>query len=201
METMPRTKECELDKREKQLQDEGYTNFTKGYLRLGRALFIVDSLEKQPSESEAWQSPIGVLASLQGETKFDESTVKTLQEIFGSIAFLRIVVEGDPDAGLGNCRKEVLMSGYRYGLDDVLIDGKLVETTHGSKTQIIRYFIEQLKNLDCSVPNWETYDGIGYSLKESKEIHDKLASTIHGLTEFVCLIEHKDDMPREIENE
>jgi len=130
---------CEQDIREEELKKEGKT-----YFRIGRAIFVIDVLSKDSSLQEAIDTPLGTCAVLSGnaEKLATPEAIKLLQQLFGSTGYLRITIEGDPDAGIGGCVNEVLLTGYRFGLDDVIVDGKLLNTTHGSKAEIMRNFAE-----------------------------------------------------------
>jgi len=127
---------CEQDIREEELKKEGKT-----YFKIGRAIFVIDVLDRKQTLEETLQTPLGVATMVAGtahKLAEDEETMKMIHGLFMPTGYLRITVEGDPDAGLGACNNEVLLTGYRYGLDDVIVDDKLLVTTHGSKAEILR---------------------------------------------------------------
>ena len=129
---------CAQDLKEQELKKQGKT-----YFRIGRAIFIVETCERKQTLEETLETPIGTAALLAGtahKLAEDEETMKMIHGLFMPTGFLRITVEGDPDAGLGLIANEVLLSGYRYGLDDVIVDGELLKTTHGSRSEILRNF-------------------------------------------------------------
>jgi len=189
---------CAQDLREKELQELGYLNGEKAYFRLGRAIFIIDALKKDFTQNEAFGTPLGVAASLNNPgIRFDTTELEMLQNIFGSTAYLRIKVEGDPDGGISLIPNEVLLTGYRYGLDDVIIDGKLFDTTHGDHEEIMRNFADWIerRSWDTHVPDWETYEGVGYHMKECPELETQLRNVVEDIRELADKMEKKDDKP------
>jgi len=148
---------CAQDLREQELQKLGYKQ-QKAYFRIGRAIFIVEPTEKQQTKQEllveTLQSPLGVCIGanegIEGVKKLynDPETMKMIQRIFMPTGLLKITVEGDPDGGIGNqIPNEILLSGYRYGLDDVFVDGRLLVTTHGSRFEILNNIAEFVDHL------------------------------------------------------
>jgi hypothetical protein len=47
----------------------------------------------------------------------------------------------------------ILLSGYRFGLDDVILDGQLIHTVHGSRKAVF----ETLTKMVESEGNWWAY--------------------------------------------
>lgn len=189
---------CDQDLREKELLEQGYVEADRVFFRLGRAIFVVDTLAKDFTEREALGTPLGLAAKINDPGfDFDKEKLDLLQNIFGSTEFLRISIEGDPDSGIRLGPNEVLLTGYRFGLDDVIIDGKLFETTHSGHERVMRNFadwIEQ-KKWNTRVPNWESYDGMGYRMKESPELEEQLMNVVRDIRALADTMEHKDDKP------
>ncbi len=189
---------CAQDLREKKLLEQGYVKTEKVLFRIGRAIFVIDILQKDFTRREALGTPLGLAAKINDPTfDFDKEKLDLLQEMFGSTRFLRINIEGDPDSGIKLSPNEILLTGYRFGLDDVIIDGKLFETTHGDHEQIMRNFagwIQQMK-WRTRIPDWETYDGRGYRMKECPELEKQLMNVVGGIKALADTMEHKDDKP------
>lgn len=138
---------CAQDEREKELQQQGYIANGKAYWRIGRAIFIVEETGvNPPTPKETLDSPLGLCAALSGKAQevLKPDMAKKLQMLFGSTGKLRIIIEGDPDSGIGGSNT-IEATGYRFGLDDVWIDGKLVDTTHGDKAEILRNMAHQVR--------------------------------------------------------
>ncbi|MFH1520968.1 MAG: hypothetical protein ABID61_04950, partial [Candidatus Micrarchaeota archaeon] len=113
----------------------------------------IDVLNRKQTIEETLNTPIGVCAVLAGTAENLIKNEETMKQIHGMFLptgylrrYLRITIEGDPDAGLGSMANEVLLTGYRYGLDDVIIDGKLIDSTHGNKAEIIKNYADYLEN-------------------------------------------------------
>ena len=136
-------RKCAQDEREEQLKKEGKT-----YFRIGRAIFIVDTTERKMSTQELLDTPLGLATALAGTANKlieDEALAKEMHGLFMPTGYLRIKVEGDPDAGIAVVPNEVLLTGYRFGLDDVIVDGKLLNTTHGSRKELIKALADALE--------------------------------------------------------
>ncbi len=188
---------CVQDEREKELQEQGYTRADKVYFRIGRAIFVIDTLSKDFTKGEAAGTPIGAVAKLNNpDLEFAEEELKQLQELFGSTKFLRLICEGDPDCGFA-AKHDILLTGYRGGLDDVIVESKLLQTVHGSAEDIMRNFAESLdwRSKWISVPRWETYDGRGYRIKYDTPLKDEFADVADKVRSIAEKFEHKDDMP------
>ena len=188
---------CVQDERERELQEQGYTKADKVYFRIGRAIFVIDTLSKDFTEGEAAGTPIGAAAKFNNpEIDFDEERLRVLQELFGSTKFLRVACEGDPDCGFAG-KSEVLLTGYRGGLDDVIVEGKLLQTVHGSGEDIMRNFSEFLdwRSRWISVPRWETYEGRGYRIKYDTPLKGEFVDVADRVRSIAEKLEHKDDMP------
>ena len=135
---------CAQDLREKELLEQGYVNPERAFFRIGRAIFVVDILSKDYSVNEALETPIGLVSVLNNpEQEFDQGMLDFLQNAFGSTGFFRIVVEGDEDCGFAS-DSTILLTGFRAGLDDVIVNNKLMKTVHGSEENIMRNFAEFL---------------------------------------------------------
>ncbi len=188
---------CAQDVREEELLEQGYVKADKVFYRIGRTIFVVDTLEKDFSEEEALETPIGTVAKLNNPgIEFNNKGLKMLQELFGSTGFLRIAVEGDEDCGFAGT-SEVLLTGYRAGLDDVIVDGKLLVTTHNSQEDIMRNFADHLEWMKwrAKIPDWKTYEGMGYRMKESPELKKQIVDVVEEIRSLANTLEHKDDMP------
>lgn len=192
------TFECAQDVREKELLKQGYVNPEKAFFRIGRAIFVVDILSKEFTEEEAVGTPIGLAAAMnKPDMSFDQEMLDWLQNAFGSTGYLRIICEGDPDCGFAG-NYEILLTGYRGGLDDVIVDRKLLQTVHGSDEDIMRNFAEWLHwQADwVNKPNWETYEGDGgYYIQPALELEEKIRAVSDAVKELAEELEHKDDMP------
>jgi hypothetical protein len=178
---------CALDEREKELQKQGYVN-RKAYFRIGRAIFIVEPVERKLSTEEVLEetlgTPIGVAATLAGTSEKladDEKLLKQIHEIFMPTGYLKITVEGDPDAGVILAPNQILLSGYRFGLDDVMVDGELVKTTHGSRSEVVKSLA---KNLEGEL-FWT-------ALENNKELESKIKATLESLREIITAIEKEE---------
>ncbi len=188
---------CAQDVREEELLKEGYVKADKVFYRIGRTIFVVDTLQKDYSEDEALETPVGVAARLNNpDTEFAKADLKILQELFGSTGYLRIAVEGDEDCGFAGT-SEILLTGYRAGLDDVIVNGKLLKTVHNSQEDIMRNFAADLEWLKwrAMVPDWETYEGVGYRMKKSPELKKRVLDLAKEVRDLADVLEHADDMP------
>ena len=188
---------CEQDTREKELLEQGYVKIEKCFFRIGRAIFVVDTLRKDYSQEEAVETPLGTVATLNRPgLEFDQEDLSMLQSLFGSTGYLRIVCEGDPDCGFAG-NSEILLTGYRGGLDDVIVDKELLQTVHGSGEDIMRNFAKTVdwRSKWIHVPRWDTYDGIGYRMKSDEALESEVAILANRLREVADKLEHKDDMP------
>lgn len=56
---------------------------------------------------------------------------------------LKIIIFGDPDSGISN-RDEIFITGFRFGIDDVLIEGWPVYTVHENFGNDVKYCIARL---------------------------------------------------------
>lgn len=190
---------CALDIREEELRAQGYVKAEPAYWRLGRAIFIIDSQPIEPSAKEALSTPIGVSVVLSGGAEKlvkNAEMMKELQGIFGSTATLRITVEGDPDSHMSGS-STIQLTGYRGGLDDIILDDKLLNTVHGSHEDIIRNFAEWLEWQTgwCTIPRWETYDGVAYGMKGDLKHRKQGKALAARLRRLANELEHADDMP------
>ena len=141
---------CALDKLAEKFKREGYAVFGldgKAAFRIGRALFVIDVQPREPEPCQVLGTTIGLAIALNKGPEAvlnDPELVRTLQELFLPVAWLRIRVFGDPDAlmsapDLITERPDVvLLSGYRFGLDDVVVDGELLHTVHGDVMEEVR---------------------------------------------------------------
>ena len=192
---------CAQDIREKELQEQGYLKAEKVYFRIGRAIFVIDVIDKSFTEEEAIETPLGLTAKMNDPTfEFNPEVMNMLQNIFGSTGVLRVVVEGDDDCGFAS-NSEILITGYRGGLDDVIVDDKLLQTVHGSDQDIMRNFADELYSRaewGIHVPRWETYDGTGYQIKNDKELVDEIKRLSGAIRDMAYRLDHKDDMPEEV---
>jgi len=167
------------------------------FFRIGRAIFVVDTLKKEYTEEEAIETPLGLVAKMNDpELEFDKEALDLIQLLHGSTGFLRIICEGDPDCGFAG-NYEVLLTGYRGGLDDVIVERKLLQTVHGSNEDIMRNFADELYRRAewINVPRWETYDGSGYRMTFETELEDEMKRISGAIREMAYKLEHKDDMP------
>jgi len=191
---------CAQDLREKELLEQGYVSPEKAFFRIGRAIFVVDVLTKDYSVNEALDTPLGLVSALNNpEREFDQEMLDFLQNAFGSTGFFRIVVEGDEDCGFAS-DTTILLTGYRAGLDDVIVDNKLLKTVHGSDEDIMRNFAEFLewRSSWISVPRWETYEGLGYRIKHDESLKAEFVDVANKIRAIAEKFEHKDDMPEEV---
>ncbi|MFA5307580.1 MAG: hypothetical protein WC365_09085 [Candidatus Babeliales bacterium] len=113
---------CAQDIREQELKTQGKT-----YFRIGRAIFVIEPIYDKD-----------VLIKHDTKTDFQ----KMIQEICGLTGYLKVTVEGDPDSGIES-RNEVVLTGYRFGLGDIVADGKLLHTTHGDTNRILKNIVER----------------------------------------------------------
>lgn len=188
---------CVQNEREKELEEQGYVKADKVYFRIGRAIFVIDTLSKDFTEEEAVGTPIGAAAKLNRPgIVFAEEELELLQELFGSTKYLRVICEGDPDCGFAG-KSEVLLTGYRGGLDDVIVESKLLQTVHGSGEEVMRNFAEFLdwRSKWISIPRWETYDGRGYRIKYDDILKTEFVDVANRVWSIAEKLEHKDDMP------
>lgn len=143
--------ECAQDIREKELIKLGYIS-QKCYFRIGRAIYIIEpatrELTAEEAKKEALNTPLGVAVALSGNAeKVDEETAKMMQALFMPTGFLQVKVEGDPDAGIDKCSDEIKLSAYRFGLDDVYINGRLFDSTHGSRKEILLTYADEIEGM------------------------------------------------------
>lgn len=188
---------CAQDTREKELLEQGYVNPEKVYFRIGRAIFVIDILSKDYTQEEAVGTPLGLSATMNNpELGLDQEALDLIQLLHGSTGFLRIVVEGDEDCGFAS-NSTVLLTGYRGGLDDVVVDDNLLQTVHGSDSDIMRNFADKLYRRAewISVPIWESYDGRGHRITYETELKDEMKQVAEAIREMAYKLEHKDDMP------
>ena len=161
-----------LDSRENELKKQGYVNLKdkKAYVRIGRSIFIVESI---PIITDKW--------------------------IFGfpPEGYLRILVEGDPDAGLGRCTSEILLTGYRFGLDDVIIDGKIFKTVHGDENLLIETLISELElTLKCRAFTFSNHTKQAKKyLNYAKEL---IENSFAKIREAFEIIKHYEDQTEEV---
>jgi hypothetical protein len=172
-----------LDEREKELQKQGYVN-QKAYFRIGRAIFVIEPVERKLSTEEMLQetlgTPIGVATVVAGTSEKlaeDEKFLKEIHGIFMPTGYLKITVEGDPDAGVDLAPNQILLSGYRFGLDDVIVDGLLLKTTHGSRSEVLKSLA---KNLEGEL-FWA-------KLEKNQKLEGKIKTTLKNLHEIVAVI-------------
>jgi hypothetical protein len=176
-----------LDEREKELQKQGYVN-RKAYFRIGRAIFIVEPVERKLSTEEVLQetleTPLGVATIVAGTSEKlaeDEKFLKKIHGIFMPTGYLKITVEGDPDAGINSAPNQILLSGYRFGLDDVIVDGELLKTTHGSRSEVLKSLA---KNLEGEL-FWT-------KLENDKKLERKIRAMLVSLREIITAIEKEE---------
>ena len=194
-------RECAQDIRERELLEQGYIQAEKVFFRLGRAIFVIDAKPIEYTQEDARKTILGTAASLSNPlVEFKKEHVKLMQQICGSTGYLRIKVEGDPDSGLSLGSDEVLLSGYRFGIDDVIVNGKLLDSTHGSREEMMRNYAEKIEwgKYMAHIPNWDTFDGICYFVKSSPELKAQIESVVKSIRELADTLEHKDDMPEEV---
>ena len=137
---------CAQDLREEELKKQGKT-----YFRIGRAIFVIERVERdEVTTEEVLGTPLGVAVALgpKPETVADPEFKRTVNELFLPTGYLKITVEGDPDAGLDLSPNIIQLTGYRFGLDDVIVDGKLLDTTHGNSRDIMRNFADWFETND-----------------------------------------------------
>ena len=182
---------CALDEREKELQKQGYVS-QKAYFRIGRAIFIVEPVERKLSMEEMVQetlgTPIGVAVTLAGTAEKlakDEELLKQIHEIFMPTGYLKITVEGDPDAGLNLAPDQILLSGYRYGLDDVIVDGQLLKTTHGSRSELLKSLVRVLEDVLEGELFWAKFENDAKFMR-------KIRATLAHLREIITTIQRKE---------
>jgi len=72
------THKCEQDIREEELKKEG-----KIYFRIGRAIFIIDVLNRKQTIEETLNTPIGVCAVLAGTAENLIKNEETMKQIHG----------------------------------------------------------------------------------------------------------------------
>ena len=198
---MDRMKECAQDIRERELLEKGYVQAENVFFRLGRAIFIITTTPIEYSQEDARGTIIGQAASLSNPfVKFKKEHVELMQELCGSTGYLRINVEGDPDAGLSLEPDKVLISGYRFGIDDVIVNGKLLDSTHGSREEMMRNYADaiELNKFMARVPDWDTFDGACYYMKQSPELKAQIEQVVESIRGLANTLEHKDDMPEEV---
>jgi len=139
---------CALDLREEEFRREGYLNLNgkKAYVRLGRAIFTIQTEPRKVELAKTLETPIGMAIAITGQTdKLTEEMVEKINEIFLPTGYLKITVEGDPDSGVSSEASTILISGYRFGLDDIIINGKTLVTTHGDHYELIENLIDTLE--------------------------------------------------------
>lgn len=188
---------CAQDIREKELQKQGFANPEKAYFRIGRAIFVIDILSKNYTQEEAVSTPLGLAASVNNpDLEFDREELDLIQLLHGSTGFLRIVVEGDEDCGFAS-DSTLLLTGYRGGLDDVIVDDKLLQTVHNSGEEIMRNFADFLewRSGHINVPRWNTFDGTGYRVSFKTPLNEEGKNLAATIREFADKLEHKDDPP------
>ncbi|AIG98456.1 Protein-tyrosine-phosphatase [Archaeoglobus fulgidus DSM 8774] len=56
---------------------------------------------------------------------------------------LKVIVFSDPDSGISN-RDEIFIAGFRFGIDDILLNGYPVYTVHGDYGSDVRYCVGRL---------------------------------------------------------
>ena len=191
---------CAQDQREEELKKEGYETPKKAYFRIGRAIFTVETITKDYSLREAVGTPLGLVMAMNGNEKLqEEESLKMLQEMFGSTGYLQIICEGDPDCGFAS-NDEILLTGYRAGLDDVIVDRTLLQSVHGDHEQIMINFADWFENRISwiHVPRWETYDGFSYSVKSDKKLEAKGKRLAKRIREFAEEMKHLDDVPEDV---
>lgn len=188
---------CTQDLREQELLKQGYVKPEKAFFRVGRVIFKINVVGNEFTDEDAESTPLGLVMRLNDPTAvLDESQKSLLQNIFGSPGSLRVVVEGDDDCGFAS-KDPVILTGYRGGLDDVFVEGKLLQTVHGSEADVMRNFTDYLalQKSWMNVPDWESYDGVGYHIQHDKELEGELENIIDSLRVFIEKYEHRDDMP------
>jgi len=145
-----RAERCALEELAEKFKREGYTILGldgKVAFRIGRALFVIDVQPREPEPRQVLGTSIGLAIALNKGPEAvlgDPELVRKLQEIFLPVAWLRIRVFGDPDALpfapdlITEQPNVVLLSGYRFGLDDVVVDGDILRTVHGDVLEEVR---------------------------------------------------------------
>jgi len=191
---------CSQDLREKVLKNEGYETPEKAYFRIGRAIFTVEVVKKDYSISEALETPLGLAMGMNRNKKITEQeTLNMLQEAFGSTGYLKIICEGDDDCGFAS-NSEILLTGYRAGLDDVIVDRTLLQSVHGDHEQIMINFADWFESRTSwiIIPKWETYDGVGYSMKADKKLRAKGKRLAKRIREFAEEVKQLEVVPEDI---
>jgi len=178
---MPRA----LDRIEEQLKEE-----KKTYFRIGRAIFIIEAKTKPLTKPNIYETPLGATLAAVGdpELKQNQQLQEKLRDLFLPKGHLKITVLGDPDAGLGERKDIIRITGYRFGLDDVVINGKTIRTTHGNKFETVRNLLDEVEkiliwNCEHFIPAEEGYyiefdqkeiNHIKRLINELREINEKL---------------------------
>ena len=191
---------CAQDVREEELKKEGYETPDKAYFRIGRAIFTVETITKDYSLNEAVETPLGLVMAMNGNENLQkEESLKMLQKMFGSTGFLKIVCEGDPDCGFAG-NEEILLTGYRGGLDDVIVNRELLQSVHGDHEQIMINFADWFESQTSwlLVPRWETYNGFNYNMKADKKLRAKGKRLANKIKEFAEEIRRLEVCPEEV---
>jgi len=191
---------CAQDVREEELKKEGYETPDKAYFRIGRAIFTVETITKDYSLNEAVETPLGLVMAMNGNENLQkEESLKMLQKMFGSTGFLKIVCEGDPDCGFAG-NEEILLTGYRGGLDDVIVNRELLQSVHGDHEQIMINFADWFESQTSwlLVPRWETYNGFSYNMKTDKKLRAKGKRLANKIKEFAEEIRRLEVCPEEV---
>jgi hypothetical protein len=123
--------------------------YPKKHYEIGRASFDVEVVDTPlNTPEEASKTLLGLALGHDPKLLKKKDVRADCQYLFHSTGMLRITVTGDPGAGIMYDPAVIDITGFRFGLDDVFIDGQLVQTVHRDPKDVIKYVVKRLERAE-----------------------------------------------------